>query len=327
METTVTYKNFNSQRKFGIELEIGCTVSKVKIQSAIREISRKPAVVTRYQPSIDNGYWHIKSDATCGPKGRLGPKGVEIASFVGSGNPDLQHICDVSQSLSKIGCKVNDNCGLHIHADAADLTTNHVGTLLGYWIKIEKCLQFALPDRRRSNEYCRMVSDRYIIPKYVGVLDYVNSSSSNNKGSNLYCLMSPTNTGYYENSDRRQNFNLVNYARAMNYFQSGRTTLELRWPEGTLVPGDIAGWTRLFLGFIETCKDRPFPENIQQTSLIDVLDCCGLWHSQKGFTIFGKESFETRIWLLERFAKYESQYTNEAKELLDFICSPGKKSA
>lgn len=325
MKTAVIYKNFTSQRKFGIELEIGCTVSKIKIQAAIKEISLKSVVVTRYQPSIENGFWHIKSDATCGPKGRLGPKGVEIASFVAKGNYDLQHICNVSQSLSKLGCKVNDNCGLHIHADSSDLTVNHVGTLLAYWIKLEKCLQYALPERRRTNEYCRMVSARYLLPKYLNILDYVDSSST--KAANLYLLLSPSNIGYYENSDRRQNLNLVNYARALNYFQNGRNTLELRWPEGSLDPADISGWTRLFLGFIESCKDRSFPQNIQETSLIEVLDFCGLWHSPDGFTIFGKESFDTRVWLLERFAKYESPYKNEARELLDLICSPAKKYA
>lgn len=314
----VDYKKFSTQRRFGVELEVGSTISKVKVQAAIRSISDRPVVVTKYQPSTENRFWHVKNDATCGPKGRSGPKGVEIASFVGQGISDLVHIGDVAEKLSEIGCKVNNNCGLHIHAEAHDLSKSQVGVLLAYWIKIERCLQFALPERRRENEYCKMLSSRILIPKYLPLLT---------SADNFYCLLSPTDLGYYENQDRRVNLNLVNYARASLYGSNIRKTLELRWPEGTLSSVDIKCWTRLFLHFIETCKNRAFPRNFDACNLQEMLKYLGLGHEDKSFTILSEGLFETKTWLLQRFVEHSDEFKREAVDLLDFMWSPARKYA
>lgn len=318
-QTAVDYRKFSSQRRFGIELEFGNTISKTKVKSVIKAISPVPVTVTRYQPSVNNNFWHVKSDATCGPLGRLGPKGVEVASFIGRGIADLQHIADVAVELSQSGCKVNDNCGLHIHADAADLSVKQVGNLLAYWFKIERCLQFSLPERRRDNEYCKLLGSKIQVPKYLPVLS---------SPENFYCLASPTNLGYFENQDRRVNLNLVNYARATLYGSDARKTIELRWPEGTLESADVKCWTRLFLHFIETCKNRAFPVNLAPASLPEMLVYLGLGQEGSTFSILSEGLLDTKTWLLERFVKYsQNQYAQEATNILDFIWSPARKYA
>lgn len=314
----VEYKKFSSQRRFGVELEVGSTISKVKVQAAIRSITDRPVVVTKYQPSTENRFWHVKNDATCGPLGRSGPKGVEIASFVGKGISDLQHIAEVADKLTEIGCKVNNNCGLHVHADACDLSKSQVGNILAHWIKIENCLQYSLPVRRRENEYCKMVNSRILLPKYLPLLT---------SAENFYCLLSPADIGYYENQDRRVTLNIVNYARACTYGTNIRKTLELRWPEGTLSSTDVKCWTRLFLHFIDTCKDRPFPANFNVCNLSEMLKYLGLGHESHSFTIFSEGLFETKTWLLQRFIEYSKEYKQEATDILDFMWSPARKYA
>jgi len=309
----VEYKKFSSQRRFGIELEVGNTISKTKIKTAIKSITDRPIVVTQYQPSTDNNFWHVKNDATCGPQGRFGPKGIEIASFVGRGIADLQHIAEVADKLSEIGCKVNNNCGLHIHADAIDLSKSQVGNIIAHWIKIEKCLQYSLPERRRANEYCKMISSQILIPKYLPLLT---------SAEKFYCLMSPSNIGYYDNQDRRVNLNIVNYTRACTYESKVRKTLELRWAEGTLSSKDIKCWTRLFLFFIDTCKNRPFPANFDVCNLSETLKYLGLGHEDNSFSIFSEGLFETKIWLLQRFLEHSEEFKKEASDILDLMLSP-----
>lgn len=316
MKQVVNYKKFDSQRRFGIELEIGDTVTKTKIKSVIKSLSSRPALVTNYQPSTENHYWHIKNDATCGPMGRSGPKGVEVASYVGQGVDDLLHIAEVAEQLSLVGCKTNDNCGLHIHAEATDLTKIQVGTILAHWMKLEKCLQYSLPIRRRDNPYCQQISSCFIIPKYL---------NSFHTPENFYCIFSPVDIGYYENKDRRVTLNLVNYVRACYYQSNVRKTLELRWPEGTLNSRDIKCWTRLFLNFIDSCKDRPFPPDFSESGLDETLIYLGLGHENKAFTIFSEDFHETKTWLLERFIEHSPKFKKEAKKILNLMWLPVKK--
>lgn len=313
----IDYRKFSSQRRFGIELEFGNSMPKTKVGTVIRSVSSIPVLTTQYQPSIDNNFWHVKSDATCGPFGRLGPKGVEVASFIGKGVDNLQHITDVALELSKAGCKVNDNCGLHIHVDAVDLSIRQVGNLLAHWFKIEQCLQFSLPERRRNNEYCKLLGSKIQVPKHLPLLS---------SPENFYCFVAPVNLGYFENQDRRVNFNIVNYTRAMFYGSDVRKTIELRWPEGTLESADIKGWTVLFLYFIEICKNRSFPVNLESTSLTEMLIYLGLGQEGSKFSILSEYLLDIKIWLLERFVKYsKNQYTQEATDILNFICSPARK--
>jgi hypothetical protein len=299
MYSNVKYKKYTSQRRFGVELEMGSgcaepkSFSKAKVKSAISRISQKNLLVTKYELSYDSQNWHIKDDATCGPFGRLGPKGVEVASFVAKGIKDLQHIADVADGLKNSGFSVNSNCGFHIHAEAKDLTPYNLGVILAYWIKIQSILSFSLPIYRDNNVYCRNILDGKELDrnKKYGALA-------------LYTKLQPQNLSYYENDDRRVNLNLVNYARA-DYFKSNqRKTIELRWPEGTLDGKDIKCWVRLFLNFIDNCKNRPMPDNLNDSTLEETLGYLGLNHESDSFVILSEGLHETKTWFLERILKY-----------------------
>jgi len=287
---SVLYKDFTSNRNFGRELEMGHFIPKNKVATLIKSFSDKNCVCTKYELSTNNDYWHVKDDATCGVLGRKGPKGVEVASYIASGKKDLEHIANVARMLSFSGCRTNNNCGLHIHADVKDLDLSSAGVILAYWIKIESWIENSLPKYRRTNKYCRKVSSSRNFDRL-----------SPWKPQDLFIFFAPKNLNIYENEDRRVSFNLVNYVKSIVTSSSSRSTFELRYPEGTLEYNDIKCWTCLFLNFIETCKNKEMPKTLLNFSSLDEVLCClGLNHTPENFFIFGDELHETRMWFLKR---------------------------
>ena len=317
MTTIIDFREFKSQRRFGVELETGGEVSKLKVKNILKKISSHGSFSTRYQLSSSSPCWHIKDDATCGRLGRNGPKGVEIASFVGKGLDDINHISDVARGLSDAGCKVNNNCGLHIHAEATDISFEQMGIILAYWLKIENIIKMSLPMSRWGNVYCKEMLQRCRLAKILN--DNRNMSFS----ADFMCFaLQPNNLSYYENEDRRVNLNLVNYFRARHLNSENRKTLELRWPEGTLSKRDVKNWVILFLNFIDTCKDLKMPKNIQPASIEETLFYLGLNHKNKIFSIFDENLHDTRTWFLNRIVKNKDVCLNdvfcEANRLNDF---------
>lgn len=322
---------FQSTRRFGVEIEVGSEIKKNDVKDAIALSTNQQVYVSRYALSNNNKYWHIKDDATCGIKGRKGPKGVEIASFVGSGLADIQQISEVAIVLQKAGCKVNDNCGFHVHVEVCDLSLKQVATLMSIWIKIEKILSMALPTRRINNQHCKFICNPF--DKEKAVLDHYKSYTLDE----IWASVSPKNLSYYDNDDRRYNLNLVNLVRSIRDNSNNRRTLELRWPEGTLNPVDIRCWVKLFIMFVDTCKDRIAPENLASYELEQVLECFGLKHDKDCFFIYSDAIHELKTWFLERILQYylekddsviEMDYgktVKTAKAILNLMWNPERK--
>ena len=324
----IKYLKFDSLRRFGVEIEVGSEVKKNDVKAAIASSFKQDVYVSRYALSNNNRYWHIKDDSSCGIKGRNGPKGVEIASFVGRGIEDIDQIADVGSVLEKIGCKVNNNCGFHVHVEVKDLNLTQIATIVAYWIKIEKVISLALPIRRNNNEHCKFICGPFISNNFK--LN-VNQSYS---AEELWKLMSPKNLSYYDNDDRRYNLNLVNLVRAIKDNSDNRKTLELRWPEGTLNPVDFRCWIKLFIMFIETCKDREMPESLLAFELDEALACFGISHDENCFFIMSSAMHELKTWFLERIIQHNQdgvvfyrseemmRFSQRAKKILNLMWHP-----
>jgi len=310
--SSVKYRNLNSSRRFGVEIEMGHEIKKKQVQVLLNKHSLYPTVITRYALSSNNLYWHVKDDATCGIHGRYGPKGVEIASYIGSGIGDIDHISNTAEKLAQSGCRVNDNCGLHIHAEVLDLTPAQIGVVMAHWIKFEHLLSLALPVRRRNNEFCR-----YTIHPCASSADYCGKIVRQETYDAIsFCnMIMPQNIAIYDNHDRRINLNLVNLARSLFHKNSYRRTMELRWPEGTLDARDIRCWLHLFLSFIENTKNRSMPKNLYSCDLDEGLSYLGMNHERGKFIILSQGLFETKTWFLERILKFY-------KENVDFSHNP-----
>jgi len=306
----IQYKDFYSLRSFGVELEMGHVVSKSKIAFLIKSVSNKEINVSKYQLSNQNNFWHIKDDATCGIFGRRGPKGVEVASYIANGLQDIDHIATVARFLSLSGCRVNDNCGLHIHAEIKDFDVRSAGILLAYWLKLENWIENLLPKRRRKNKYCKKLSDTKVFDRN----QYWDPQD-------LFVFFAPTNLNTYENEDRRVNLNFVNFVKSIVTGNNLRKTLELRCPEGTLDYREIKFWLYFYLNFLDYCKDKQMPDDLKEIKKIDeVLYVLGLSHNKETFYIFGQILHETRIWFLKRLIQYgNSDFQKQAQKKLDFL--------
>ena len=248
MKYNVAYKDFVFQRKFGIELELSNNLSKKKIKQIIIQNSPRKVKVSRYVNTYNNSNWHVKTDGSCGPRGDLGPSGVEIASFVCSTQNDLNHVLDIAKQIKDHGGLVNDFCGLHIHIDASDLDLTSVGKILVHWLAIEPILMFALPAKRWGNKFCQNLHPC----NFPRLIDYQYTYYGYKGMANLYRPLQ------LDINARRKTLNLCNFFNALRLKTDIRKTLELRWPEGTLEIEDIKGWVMFFLSFIECTRTNNF---------------------------------------------------------------------
>jgi hypothetical protein len=326
MSRIIRYSKFESKRNFGVEFEINNTVPKYRIKNIIKSVSNRQIQMSYWGKDNGNTYWHIKDDSSCGPQGMDGPRGFEIASYVGSGIDDIIHMADVADLLQEKKVEVTPHCGLHIHADCSDLTVLQVGTIVAYWLKIEYILGMALPQRRRGNIFCRYMHQG---------CNWRVDRRANYTAQQVWDLFKPENLSEQDNDERRVTLNLVNYARAVWYKWYTRKTIELRWPEGTLDGRNIKNWLRLFLHFIETVKNKPMPEHTDHcTSLAEALTILGLHHSDDEFLILSEGLMDTKTWLLERIwyflywegdryaSKEKEQYSAEARRMLNYMWTP-----
>lgn len=311
MVTAAKYCCFASTRRFGVELEVSELIPKRKIASLIRQSSSKKVVVSGYTASIDNKYWHVKTDATCGTLGIDGPCGFEISSFVGQGLDEIKHISKVSDVLRANKIKTTDYCGLHVHAEVGDLTPEQIGNLLAYWFKIESIFALAMPSRRLNNSYCQQFSER----TNLGI-----NLERSYLSREIYNLCLPTNVSLVGNDQRRVTLNLVNYARAERYKLATKKTIELRWPEGSLCGQDVKNWIILFLNFIESCKDRKMPKNLKACNLNYALRYLGLGHEAKTYNFFCEDLYAVKSWFLNRIVRY-SPNSWESKVILQNYAS------
>jgi hypothetical protein len=306
------YIDFKSNRRFGVELEMGHTIPKSQVSNIIKNFSKRKVVCTNYKLSSNNDYWHVKDDSTCGIFGKNGPKGVEVASYVAQGLEDIDHISFVGRMLSFSGCRTNFNCGYHIHADITDFDVTSVGILIAYWLKVESWVENMIPSYRRNNKYCKKLS---LFKEYNKTFCW--------NPQDLFVLFAPKNLNTFENEERRVFLNLVNYIKYVLFPKSdnSRGTLELRCPEGTLDYTEIRFWLYFFLNFIESVKKKDMPSNLVPCTKVDeFLSFVGLNHQRDSFYLFDKNLFETRNWVLKRLALNGTTfYKNRANKKLLFL--------
>lgn len=319
----VNYKQFNTNRRFGVELEVGNEIRKAQIKRAILKHSDFPVVCSGWATSKNNAFWHIKNDATCGKDGWEGNRGFEIASYVASGWRQLLQIEQCVRSVQKLGVKTNKNCGLHVHVDVTDFSTFEMASLVAHWLKIELRMLHSVPRRRAS-------FDGYSKPIMHSTCFYIERNRSYSPGEFWEMFVPEDGEPYVV--DRAVTLNIQNYLKLLKWPAWLKGTVEFRWPEGTLNSVDVKNWIRLFVNFVENSKDRPMPEDICHSDLDETLDILGLGHPD-GLTVLSPGLHETKTWFLERIIKHYDEYpylerkkqTDRAKEILNDMWVPLRK--
>lgn len=306
MEQIITYKTLKFRRRFGIEIEVNKSIPKASIIKAIEEYSNHSVHSFSEGKSINNKLWHVKFDITCGEDEEDMDGGWEVASFVGHTPQDIIHMGNVATVLKDAGAKVNRFCGLHIHAEAVDLTPFQVGVILAHWIKIEKTLINLIPFYR-SFEHCELLNS--VMENMEGSKFRKRHFSSRELYEYFLPVVDDEDTDEEDTFDfdpmdfRYRAINIINYHLALNDRRRKRRTLELRLPESTLESDNIIGWLRLYLNFIEYTKDAAMPENLQPCDLRETMIYLGLNHDNDNFYLFGPSLNKTRIWFLQKLIK------------------------
>lgn len=301
------FRKFDTLRCFGIEMEIGREVPRPNIVDFLRRKTHRQIKSSYYHPSINNYFWDVKLDGSCGAKliKGINEGGYEITSYKGSGVYDLIHISKVISSLKSINVKVNENCGFHVHVDVSDFSSEDVGILINNWLCIEYFIFCMVPDRRKVSKYCT---------RFTSVCKY-NKTCLN--ASDYWNLYKPNNTSL-NNADRRLSMNLVNYYRSITLKSFKRKTVEFRFPESTLVEKNIKNWARFLINFIELVKSRQtiYPIN-SVDNVCDFLSFSGLRFDDNN--LLSEGLLETRNWAIKKLRRHScnSQIKNEANVLLE----------
>ena len=311
METK--YKAFTSKRKFGVEFEISNNLDLNTLHKTVLEVSPDKLVYTHNawaQTDNNNAYWHIKRDSTCGPDGKtkkIEKYGYEVASYVGSGVKDILHMGKVAEYMMKSGAVTNEHCGTHIHASADGLDAAQVGTIMAYWVKIERTMFQSCPLNRRKNKYCRSLRSRVPVRKKLSPLGF-------------WQEIKPENVGTHENNDKKVSVNTVGFTASQQGAYGVKNTLELRMPEASLEKKDVVNWVRLYLNFIETTKNAEMPLSRQVGGVKDTLQILGLQGVQNMF-ILSTGLYQTKLWFLNRIIKYSDmpKLVNEATKMLNKV--------
>ena len=286
-------------RNFGIEIEIGNEVSLPILATVINNFSPHPLRSNLYKHSVNNNFWDLKLDGSCGKITDcygINEGGYEIASFKASGPKQLRHIGKTAKCIKKTGAKTNENCGLHIHVDVQDFSEYDMGKLIAYWLCVEKVILMSTPRRRWANKYC--------LPLYTDAKPVLNPGKEIDF-LEVWNHFKPTNTSAHNNLYRRRTLNVINWYRYIKVKNFKRSTVEFRFPEGTLVEANIKNWTILLVNFVHRIKictgNIKFNDNLDLEGVLYIL---GLGHNREEFAILEDSLRETKIWLLRRLIRY-----------------------
>lgn len=310
----VQYKRFTSKRRFGVEFEVGSEVSRDRIRNHLRDVTDRDIYVSGWDRSNSNSFWHIKQDSTCGVNGHLHRDyGVEIASYVARGYEDVCHIAECADHIYRnANLQINRNCGLHVHADIRKFSESRAGSMLGWWIKIERILTFVVLPHRLESTHCRLWHETRKVLK-----------RESYTGSELWDRLRPNNLGIHENNDKRVSLNFVNFAAGLYGHRQNKMTAELRLPECIMDRTLVGHWVRLYLLFVDKCGRSEVPRNLKSASVKEFLKIVDL-AGEDEFYILSPTLYAMKVWLLSKIiasevakkTAYGRGVIRQAKEIL-----------
>lgn len=207
-------------RKFGIEIEaFGVPMSRVAQALRVAGI----VVETEGYNHVTRRHWKLVTDGSLN-----GENTFELVSPVLEGEAGLNELNKVSEVLVGLRVKINKTCGMHVHFDASDLTTEAVKNLMLNYGDLEGVINSFLPESRRNNSYCLSLKTETMKAK-------INAATSIRK------LAESVNSRYYR-------INLQAYLR--------HGTVEFRQHSGTIEFRKMKNWIVFLHNLVEFSKSR-----------------------------------------------------------------------
>lgn len=154
---------FNSERTFGVEIEFFLNRNNTRASdSRMREVAR---VISSFGVDCEaEGYnhqqrphWKIVRDVS------VAGDGLEIVSPILKGQNGLDQLEKVTKALAEMDAKVNVSCGIHVHHDAGDFTTQTFKNIYTLYNRYETAIdELVAPSRRGThNQYCKSQTTNY----------------------------------------------------------------------------------------------------------------------------------------------------------------------
>lgn len=314
----LNYLSFDAKkRRFGAEIEVNRNVS----QDGLRKIIDKPYTeISGWGYTNNNSRWVIKTDSSCGDSGKKSDGGgYEVVSPAKSGIDHFWEIGIIAKRLKNANVRINDHCGFHCNVEIKDFQHDELAVLVGRWVKIERVIaNIAHPRRSQSptNLYCVLFRDKY------------KKEIEESNGLNKFDFWKIVKPKGLDTTYRRTSITIVNYLRSVSnsygWDSFDRYTVELRIPEGSLEFNDVLNWTRLFVQFVNTCKNpnTEFPVDLNKNcSINESFKFLGLSEEKDNFAILSSGLLSTKIWMLERILKFgtDESLKIEAKQILSEI--------
>lgn len=232
--------NFNSSRRFGIELELNAfdgenRPPKGEKPKGIDYVANLVAAATpeegceirTYEHTVNNQAWVAKPDSSCG---------MEVVSPPEKGWSGLKRVLKVVHALQNDPLVKSDRrCSVHLHVEIADLTPAQLASVVAWWIKCEPVIMDAMPMERKRNRYCQLIG--------------MNTTFQHN--------------GEYSDDDLLRKVGDVKYysLNTNQYVLSDRKTIEFRTMEaaGCKDAYLVKQWVRFLIHFVETAANTKRP--------------------------------------------------------------------
>ncbi len=307
MSKVITPLSFTSNRRFGGEFEVnafdgksrpegrdqpaGIQVIAMMVHSAVPE---DQVDLRGYEHTDNNTAFVVKPDSSCG---------VEVCTPILKGERGLTRavrVADVFRKEDKI--KVDERCSFHTHIEIADLDENQLGTVAGWWFKVEQVFMDSVPVNRKQNRYCVPLTRRQFLQHDTKI----NPKDLIRKIGQVKYLAQNSN----------------------QYVKNNRKTLEYRIGEGEACkdPFFVKCWIRLLIHFVERTKNLPFPTTYEANNPMSsflILD------PKDVFSVLGfDEKYElspglrqVRNWFIARIQKNmeDTQFRSIARKELNEI--------
>lgn len=209
---------------FGVELE--CIAPRTHSREHIARLIQEAGVACNaemYNHTTRVGHWKVVTD---GSVLSSAGHGVELVSPPLRGEDGFAQLRKVCEVLTRIGCKVNKTCGLHVHVGAANQHLGFFKNLVRLYASAQDTIDtFLSPSRRGwSNVYCRPVQ--------------VNETALE-AATTVAEVARAAGQGTSRDGTRYRKLNL------QSFWQHG--TVEFRHHQGTVEAHKAENWTRLCL--------------------------------------------------------------------------------
>lgn len=219
-------------RKFGIEIECFGPVSSEAVARAISAAGVN-CVAEGYN-HLTRSYWKVITDGSIQAPGSQ--IGYEIVSppLTGEAYDDIRTVSNV---LIDLGVTVNRSCGLHVHIDAANLTTPQLFMVAARYHRFGNEIDAVLPNSRRAtnNMYCLPLTDEMAAMRDSTTPERVFGMPSRSMVQQ-----------FFERGSMRSRYRKLNL---MSYLVHG--TVEFRQHSGTVEARKIINWVEFCQNFVE----------------------------------------------------------------------------